>query len=222
LAQRFRVVVMERRGRGASGDAAAYTIEQEFADVATLIDALGGPVDVVGHSFGALCALEAALLTPNIRRLVLYEPPLPQAFPYWPAALGDHMLPLLDAGESEAALRAFLAILLGLSNAEIAVAQTLPTWPRRVGLVATIPRELQALDHYAFTLPRLRSIQCPTLFLLGGTSPAQQRTIADTLHAAIPTSHIVVLPGQGHGAMRTAPDLFVQEVVQFLTAAAVR
>ena len=32
-----------------------------------------GPVDVVGHSFGGRCGLGAALLTKNLRRLVVYE-----------------------------------------------------------------------------------------------------------------------------------------------------
>jgi hypothetical protein len=45
------------------------------------------------------------------------------------------------------------------------------------------------------------------------------RTIAETLHAALPNSQIVVLRGQQHVAMRTARELFVQEVVKFFTGA---
>ena len=36
---------------------------------------LGEGVSVLGHSYGGICALEAALLTAGIRKLVLYEPP---------------------------------------------------------------------------------------------------------------------------------------------------
>src|SRR5205085_10289286 len=68
------VYAMERRGRGASSDAQAYAAEREFEDVAAVVDEIGGPVDVVGHSWGAVCALEAARLTQNIARLVLYDP----------------------------------------------------------------------------------------------------------------------------------------------------
>ncbi len=94
LANAHRVLSMDRRGRGDSGDHPEYEIEKEFSDLAGLIDSIGEPVDVVGHSFGALCALEAALLTRNVRRIVAYEPPLPGALPYWPEALRNEMLPL--------------------------------------------------------------------------------------------------------------------------------
>jgi pimeloyl-ACP methyl ester carboxylesterase len=38
----------------------------------------------------------------------------------------------------------------------------------------------------------------------------------ETVSAALPNSRVVVLPGQQHIAMDTAPDLFVREVVAFL------
>jgi hypothetical protein len=41
-----------------------------------LVNSQPGEVFVLGHSLGALCALEAALLTDKISKLVLYEPPL--------------------------------------------------------------------------------------------------------------------------------------------------
>lgn len=66
---------------------------------------------------------------------------------------------------------------------------------------------------------RFGRMETPTALLLGGDSPPSMRTIAETLHAALPNSQIVVLRGQQHVAMRTAPELFVQEVVKFFTAA---
>jgi len=38
-----------------------------------VVDRIGQPVHTLGHSYGALCALEAARLTPNLAKLVLYE-----------------------------------------------------------------------------------------------------------------------------------------------------
>ena len=78
LATTFTVHAIDRRGRGASGDTAPYSIEREFEDVAAVADALAAedrasPVDVVGHSYGGRCALGAALLTDAIRRVVSYE-----------------------------------------------------------------------------------------------------------------------------------------------------
>ncbi|MCZ7544560.1 MAG: alpha/beta fold hydrolase [Anaerolineae bacterium] len=75
LAQRYTVYAIDRRGRGESGDAESYAMAREFEDVAAVVDAIGEGVNLLGHSFGALCALEAALLTPHVRRLIAYEPP---------------------------------------------------------------------------------------------------------------------------------------------------
>jgi pimeloyl-ACP methyl ester carboxylesterase len=97
LARERRVTAMDRRGRGSSGDADNYELSSEYADVAAVAAALageqGGPVDVVGHSIGATCVLGAAALGAPFRRIVLYEPPGPQATrgpsgsaPWWPMA----------------------------------------------------------------------------------------------------------------------------------------
>lgn len=66
------VCAMDRRGRGASGDVEAYAFEREWEDIAAVVDTIGGSVDVVAHSFGATCALEATRLTRHVRRLALY------------------------------------------------------------------------------------------------------------------------------------------------------
>ena len=53
LQRHFTLYAMDRRGRGGSGDAAAYRMDDEFADVAAVVAVVdGGPVDVVGHSYG--------------------------------------------------------------------------------------------------------------------------------------------------------------------------
>ena len=80
LRDRLTTFALDRRGRGASGDAAAYAIEREFEDIAAVVDAVaartGQPVAVWGHSYGADCSMGAATLTDNISHLVLYEPGL--------------------------------------------------------------------------------------------------------------------------------------------------
>lgn len=74
LEQHFTITAIERHGRGESGDTEPYAIAREFEDVAAVVTAIGGEVSLLGHSFGGLCVLEAALLTPHVRRLVVYEP----------------------------------------------------------------------------------------------------------------------------------------------------
>lgn len=219
LERHFSVYTMDRRGRGDSGDANAYALEREGEDIAAVIDAIGGAVDVVGHSFGGTCTLEATRLTANVRRLILYEPPMPFGLRHWPAEFSARMQAFLDAGEREQALLLFFRDMVKMPPHEIAAAQALPTWPARVAAVHTIPRELQSLDSYTFDAGRFGRMETPTALLLGGDSLPFRRTIAETLHTTLPNSQIVVLPGQQHVAMRTAPDVFVQAVVKFFTAA---
>lgn len=82
--QHFTVYAMDRRGRGESGDSPEYAIEREAEDVAAVVEAIGEPTAILGHSYGAVCSLEAALLTDKVSRLILYEPPLPTGLPQYP------------------------------------------------------------------------------------------------------------------------------------------
>ncbi len=76
LASTFTACAMDRRGRGASGDSAEYSLLKEAEDVAAVVNSRSGPVFVFGHSYGGVAALEATFLTDRIARLMLYEPPL--------------------------------------------------------------------------------------------------------------------------------------------------
>src|SRR5262249_24826275 len=99
LEARFTVYACDRLGRGASGGGPVYARELEFEDVAAVVDGIGGPVDLLGHSYGALCSLEAATRAHNLRRLVLYEPPINVGQPITPPGMIARLLGLLDAGD---------------------------------------------------------------------------------------------------------------------------
>jgi pimeloyl-ACP methyl ester carboxylesterase len=101
------VYAMDRRGRGGSGDAQTYALEREWEDIAAVVDAIGDSVEVVAHSFGATCALEACRLTRHVRRLVLYEPPLPFGRRFWSDEWSEKAKVFLDAGEPEQVLLRF-------------------------------------------------------------------------------------------------------------------
>jgi pimeloyl-ACP methyl ester carboxylesterase len=76
LASHFTVISYDRRGRGDSTDTAPYSPQREVEDVAALIEEVGGPVHLYGHSSGAALALEAAIkLRRQVRKLAIYEAP---------------------------------------------------------------------------------------------------------------------------------------------------
>lgn len=139
------VHAMDRRGRGVSGDAAAYRLEREFEDVAAVVDAVaeraGTDVVVYGHSFGGLCAFGAAELTDRIGRLVLYEgwPAVdPQAQAPPPGVL-EGMLSALDRRDPEKAVELLFREVLGMTQEELDGVRALPSWPGRVAAAPTLP-----------------------------------------------------------------------------------
>lgn len=214
----FTVYCVDRRGRGGSGDAAEYALEQEFEDIAAVIDGIGEPVNLLGHSFGGLCALEAALLSDGIRKLMVYEgTPIP-GFELWRREAVARIQELVDEGSREEALIFFFRELVHLPASEVEMLRGLPSWQGRVDAVHTIPRELDAFNRYAFDPEKFRNLEVPTAFLVGGDNPPFMKAAAEVVQAVLPNSQIVVLPGQRHIAMNTAPELFVREVVQFLQA----
>jgi pimeloyl-ACP methyl ester carboxylesterase len=217
LEKQFTVYTIDRRARGGSGDTEPYALEREFEDIAAVVDAIGQGVSLLGHSHGALCALEAALLTPNVRSVIAYEP---AAAPV--KATDDVMGRIqasLDAGDPEDAVITFVRDVVKMPSHELEQWRTTPVFPARVAVAHTIPREFRAVEDYQFEPERFQHLNVPVLLLLGGDSPPFFRKNIENWHAALPNSRIVVLPGQQHIAMDTAPDLFVNEVQTFLTEA---
>jgi pimeloyl-ACP methyl ester carboxylesterase len=216
LEKRFTVYACDRRGRGASGDAPAYSIEGEFDDVAAVIDGIGEPVDVLGHSHGAICSLEAATRARNLRRLVLYEPPIPAGVAIYPPGMIDRLQGRLDAGDRDGVVSTFMAEVVRVPPDQLALMKSLPAWPSRVSAAHTIVRELRAQEQYSLDASRVQGVHVPTLLLLGEASPPFFGAALERIHAALPQSRRVVLPRQTHVAMDTAPDLFLREVLTFL------
>jgi pimeloyl-ACP methyl ester carboxylesterase len=73
LADRHRLVLLDRRGFGSSPANGRVDFERDAADVAEL---LGDGAHLVGHSYGGVVSLLAAALRPDsVRSLVVIEPP---------------------------------------------------------------------------------------------------------------------------------------------------
>lgn len=216
---RFTACVLDRRGHGESADATSYCIETEFDDIASLTAANDyGPADVVAHSYGALCALGAACHGAMIRRLVLYEPPLPmKPGSYFRPSLIGTMREAVARNNNEVAIEAFAADALALSPNEIYTMRRLATWPALVRHAAKILRELENVERLSGQAALFRECRVPTLFLIGEASPPQYRATAEALSAVLPSSRIELLANQGHLAINTAPKLFADKVIDFLT-----
>jgi pimeloyl-ACP methyl ester carboxylesterase len=207
------VHAVDRRGRGASGDAEDYALEREFEDVAAVVDSIGEPVILLGHSHGGLCALEAALLSRDIRALVLYEP-APDAESCSPGVI-ERLETLLQTGDRDEVVATMARDVAGAPPEMVAFLRNQPVWRARVAAAHTIPRELHAARAYRFDPERFRDLTVPTLLLTGSESAPAFRRFGDAVDAALPDSRMVVMPGQGHVAIDTGTDLFTTEVLRF-------
>jgi pimeloyl-ACP methyl ester carboxylesterase len=207
------VYAVDRRGRGASGDAPDYAVEREFADIAAVVDAIGGPVDVLAHSYGALCSLGAALHTAGMRRLVLYEPPVLQPVR---SAADDRMAELLADGRRAEVVRTFFREIVGVDEQQLQLMMTAPSWPSRVAAAHTVVRERLIDQAYRFDPEPYSGLGVPTLLIAGGDSPPFLQASTAAVAAAVPGVRVVVLEGEQHVAMDSAPERFVAAVLGFL------
>jgi pimeloyl-ACP methyl ester carboxylesterase len=216
------VHAMDRRGRGASGDAPGYAIEREFEDVAAVVDAVadasGSATDLYGHSFGGLCAFGGATLTANVGRLVLYEgwPPADPRGHQLPPGVGGRLDALLAEGNRDAVVETMFREVVLMPEAELAALRAQPAWPARVAAAHTIVRELRALTQVSFDPGRAARITVPTLLLTGSDSDDPFAADLGTVAAALPDARVGVLDGQRHVADILAPELFARRLVAFL------
>jgi pimeloyl-ACP methyl ester carboxylesterase len=213
LAERFTLYLMQRRGRGESGDGTTYSLSREAEDVAAVVDSIEGQVDLFGHSYGAACALEAALIARNLRKMVLYEPGIEVS--YAPGSIEEQER-LAAEGRYEDLIEFVMASEGVFTPEELTAFKTSPTWPARLELAWTIPRESREESRYTVSPERFAGVVAPTLLLSGSESGAMFREAVERVRAALPHAEVAMLDGQGHVATLTAPDLVAREVSDFL------
>lgn len=222
LEPHFTVHAIDRRGRGASGDASDYDLAREFDDVAAVIDSVadvsGSPVDLYGHSHGGIVAFGAATLTPNIRKLVLYEGwPIPNPAAYsLPAGLEARMDELLAEGDRDAVVETLFRELEAMSDEDMEAFKAAPSWPGRVAAAHTITREIRAETGARLDAEHAAKITVPVLLLTGENSSDTSKADIDEVANALPDARIVILQGHEHVADVLAPEVFAQHVLAFL------
>lgn len=218
LSDRYTCLMMDRRGRGLSGNGnAAYSIEREYEDIAAVLKAAGPDASLVAHSYGATCALGAAVRTP-VKKLVVYEPPLPIHAPIaGPALVEYHQAE--EAGHMNLALEIGLREFVRLPQAKIEAIRKGKIWPKMVTLVPSWYRELVVMDGLGSSVAQYAGIQAPTMQLLG-TESAQHpfKDAAAELSGVVPDFRIASLQGQSHMALRVAPQMVLEQVEKFLAA----
>jgi pimeloyl-ACP methyl ester carboxylesterase len=210
LEKHFTVFAVDRRGRGMSSDGPEYSFAREFEDLAAVLAAASAAAFLFGHSFGGVCALGALALSREVRKVVVYEPYVPVTPALEPSA-ATKRYEAMDSNEE--ILTTFLREIIQLSAAEVEAMRAHPSWASRLSCAHTIPRELRAAEAFAFADGQLATLDCRVDFLVGGESPAFLKDATARLRAHLPSARAIVLEGQKHSAMNTAPSLFVRALL---------
>ncbi len=202
LSARFTVITYDRRGRGNSTDTAQYSPQCEVEDIAALIDAVGEPVYIYGHSSGAALASEATIsLSNKIGKLAIYEVPYTIDNNARNAA-NEYYLALkmfLADGRKDDAVALFVQS-VGVSDKQVQAMMHMPMWKGLVKLAPTLAYDSEVLgEGHALPAARLSKITIPTLVMHGGAGAPFMRDAAIKVSEVIPQAQLRTLAKQTHG-----------------------
>lgn len=221
LSDAFTVVAWDAPGSGGSSDPPESFRMPDYADcLADFVDALNlRQPHLAGLSFGGALALELFRRHPTIPMTLV----LASAYAGWAGSLPR------EAGDQRLRKSLDLADLPPVQFVDAMIPTLFPESAR--GEVVeeyaaimsefhpagfrTMARALAEAD-LREVLPR---IDVPTLLLYGDRDTRSPLKVAEDLHAAIPTSKLVVMPGVGHVGNVQAPERFNAEIRTFLRAA---
>ena len=191
---------------GPWGGSHAFTLADEAAVTAEIIDRAEGKVHLVGHSYGGGVALRAAVERPDrIASLTLYEP---SAFHLLKGIGGrgsDALAEIKDlrarvdrgviTGDYRGAAISFVDY-WGGAGAWLALRPSL-----QAALTRWIPKaslDFRALLDEPTPAGAYADLLFPTLIMRGEHALAPPRLIVEILETLLPDAHLMVMPGAGH------------------------
>jgi len=200
-----------------------FAIDADVNVVLALAKKTKGPLHLVGHSYRAALALEAARsLGARVKSLTLVEPVSfhllrTERRPEWAEVerLGLTVLQAVGRRDDRAAAAAFMSYWLGrlrwwLSPERFkqAIAATI----RKVALEFTIALDAETrLGDYA-------GLTAPCLLVVGAKTRAPARAVVDMLAAILPNATVRVLKGAGHMSPFTHPAEVNRMILDHLAA----
>lgn len=213
------VLALDLPGHGQSEGPPLESIERMADWLIEVLDAARvGRAQIVGHSMGALVALECAARNPDrIDRIALLGP----AFPMRVAP------ELLEATRTdEARAQRMINIWSHSAYAHYPGSPAPGFWVHGVNLrlmqrqrPGVLPADFAACNDYRGGLAAAAKVRCPALLLIARRDRMTPGRAAQDLVKAINGSKVVEIDGSGHAVMTEKPDELLDALRGFLVAA---
>ncbi|WP_374646673.1 alpha/beta fold hydrolase [Tabrizicola sp.] len=219
LSDRRDVVAVDMRNHGDSPWMPRHRYPEMAADLAEVIESLGAPVDLMGHSMGGKAAMQLALTRPALIRRLIVADIAPVAY--------DHD----QARHAEAMQAVDLSRITTRAEADAALAERVPDPALRAFFLQSLdlrskpPRWKLNLEVLASEMPHVIGwpgpegrFEGPALFLTGAESHYVRAEHRDTIRALFPKARFARIPGAGHWLHAEKPREFEETVRVFLEA----
>jgi esterase len=217
LADRRDVIAVDMRNHGSSPRAPTQSYPDMAADLAEVIEALGGPVDLLGHSMGGKAAMQLALTAGHLLRRLVVADIAPVSY--------DH-----DQSHHIAAMRALdLTNLTSRAEADRRLSATVPDPALRAFFLQSLDLKVSPaawrlnLDVLQADMPAIVGwpgtagrFDGPALFLAGADSHYVKPEYRDRIRSQFPAARFAKLIGAGHWLHADKPREFEDTVRAFL------
>ncbi len=234
LSDAFTVYVPDRRGRGLSGPHGAnYCLARECEDIEALVQKTGAQ-NIFGLSSGAIVVMQTALTLPSIRKVALYEPPLPvksSSLTAWTPrfneeiARGDLAAAMVTVmkGTADSTLVSLLPRFMLIPFMRFAIeVEAGEIHGDDVPLKALIPTmyfDPQLVVEMEGELETFRDLRAEVLLLGGSKSQPYLKAAIDSLSTILPNTKRFEFPGFGHLAADNGgqPERVARELRSFFS-----
>jgi hypothetical protein len=219
LGEYFLTIDYDRRGRGDSGDTLPYAVGREIEDIAALIDQVGGPAHLYGHSSGAGLVLHAVAAGLPVDQFVLHDPPYSpddEASRVEARRYGQTVRRLLAQDERAAAIETFFR-LTGMPDEMIDGMRHTHRWTEMIALAPTLAYDSAVMGDVesggAVPVDVATRVTRPGHVLVGGESPPFITEVSRRLADLLPEGSHHVVEGHGHVV---PPDVLAPVVAERL------
>lgn len=191
----FRAVTWDRRARGGSGDRTGSTPDDEVADLAAVIDAVGGVDATLGHSSGAVLSLYAASQGTPTGSLFLSEPPIDaDGSGTQTPEFADRLQGLVDDGRPGDAIETFQTEAIGLPREMVEAGRTNGMLAALTPLAQSTVYDTRLVHRMSRPGTDLLTVDRPVTVLRGEQTFPFLIGSSDWTAAHIPGAELVIVP----------------------------